>query len=210
MVDSIENNSGIKNVISRVQLVEIGQIILSEISTNPTLISNENEQWNGVISAISKAMAADKDLLLTGDDWKIIASVASAEAAANPARLFKMAGTPEEVLGTKLMTLVLKSASAALLIDNGKERSVLVGKTLREAINILLTAASGNAQAIVENLNLLEGLLNELNQLAVQFPMEIGSKEWLHLLRVLLGAVLDGTPIGHLDLERAIKLLKGE
>ncbi len=210
IAQSVKDNEGLKNAISREQLVEVGRIVLTEITTNPTLITHDAKEWNGVIAAISKAMTADEHLLLTGEDWKVIASIAATEAAANPARLFKMGSSPEEVLGAKLLNLILKAASKALLLEQGKEHTVLVGKTLREAINIILVAASGNAKAILANMNLLGKLLDELNELAVAFPMEIGSKEWLHLLRLLLGPTLDGTPVGNLDIERAIRLLKGE
>ncbi|GAC13859.1 hypothetical protein [Aliiglaciecola lipolytica] len=210
MADSINKNKGITNILSAEKLTEIGQIVLVQISANPTLIAGPNKEWHGVIAAITSAMAADKHLLLTANNWKVIASVAAAEAASNPARLFKLGSSSADILGAKLITVILKSASKAMNMANGKELSVLVGATLQEAITISLTNMSGNAKAIRDNLSLFEELLDELNELAVSFPMEIGSKEWLHLLRVLLGSVLEGISIGNLSIETANKLLKGE
>ena len=58
-------------------------------------------------------------------------------------------------------------------------------------------------------MTLVRELVDELNQLAVENHLKIGSKEWLHLFRALLGSVLDGTHVGDLDFDRAVKLLQG-
>jgi hypothetical protein len=207
--DAVKTNKKLGQVLSREQLTEIGRIVMTEISTNPTLITKNGDEWYGVISAVTTAMAADTGLLLTGDDWKEIASVAAAEAATNPARLFKLDDQSNKVPAAKLIAVLLKGASSALKLPNGKERSVLAGTVLREAVTIALRAAAGNVKAIQDHLPLVEKLITQLNKLAVENHLEIGSKEWLHLFRALLGSVLDGTPVGDIDLERAVKLLQG-
>lgn len=206
---AVTQNRGLGDVLTRDQLTDIGRIILTGISTNPTLITESGDEWHGVIVAVSAAMAADRKLLLTGDDWKIIASVAAAEAATNPARLFDLSGGEKNQLAAKLISTIINGASKAVATDDGKKKSVLVGSVLRETIAIALQAASGNAQAAKDHLLLVDALVAELNKLAIAHHLDIGSKEWLHLFRALLGSVLDGTPVGDLDLDRAVKLLQG-
>jgi len=209
MSEAVKQNQGLGDVLTRDQLTDIARIILTEISTNPTLITESGDEWHGVIVAVSAAMAADDKLLLTGDDWKNIASIAAAEAATNPARLFDLGDGEKNQLAAKLISTILNGASKARATDDGKKRSVLAGAVLREAITIALQGASGNAKAIKDHLPLVDALVAELNKLAITHHLDIGSKEWLHLFRVLFGSVLDGTPVGDLDLVRAEKLLQG-
>ncbi len=206
---ALAQNGNLKQVLSKDQFVDIGRIVLDEISRNPTLITESNDEWHGVIRAVTTAMAADTNLLLTSGDWKEIARVAAIEAATNPARLFKFEANQSDHLATQLITTLLTGAADALALPNGKERTVLAGAVLREAISITLQSAAGNAQSIKDHLPLVKELVDELNQLAIENHLEIGSKEWLHLFRALLGSVLDGTSVGDLDFDRAVKLLQG-
>ena len=209
LAKAVKANKGLEHVLSREQFTDIGRTVLLEISTNPTLITKSGNEWRGVIAAVSSAMAADKELLLTADDWKAIAGAAAAGAAANPARLFKLGQNPKEQLASQLFAVLLKGASDALKLPHGKDRSVLSGTVLREVITIAFQTASGNAKAVEQHLPLVESLVAELNKLTVNNHLEIGSKEWLHLFRALLGSVLDGTPVGDLGIDRAVKLLQG-
>jgi len=206
---ALRANEGLGNVLSVEQLTDIGRIVLTEISKNPTLITSSGEEWHGVIQAVAFAMAADVQLLLTADDWKQIASVAAAEAATNPARLFRLGQSPEDQLAAKVIGVLLTGATDVLAAPNGPERSVLAGPVLTEAITIALRAASGNADAVARHLQGVQDLVTALNKLTVEHPMAFGSKEWLHLFRILLTSVLEGTDTGALTLERAIELLRG-
>ncbi len=207
--DALGKNGNLKQVLSKDQFVDIGRIVLDEISNNPRLITETNDEWHGVIRAVTTAMAADSELLLTSGDWKEIARVAAIEAATNPARLFKLETPQSNPLASQLITTLLTGATEALALPNGEERTVLVGAVLKEAITIALQSAAGNSQSIADHLALVKELVDELNQLIVENHLEMGSKEWLHLFRALLGSVLDGTSVGDLDLERAVKLLQG-
>jgi len=207
--DALAQNGNLKQVLSRDQFVDIGRIVLNEISHNPTLITESNDEWHGVIRTVTSAMAADTKLLLTSEDWKEIARVAAIEAATNPARLFKLEENQGNPLATDLITALLTGAANALALPNGAERTVLAGAVLRDAIVFALQSAAGNAQSISKHLERVIELIDELNQLAVEKHLEIGSKEWLHLFRALLGSALDGTKVGNLDIDRATKLLQG-
>ena len=209
LAGALRANEGLGNVLSVDQLTDIGRIVLTEISRNPTLITSSGDEWHGVIQAVTSAMAADEQLLLTADDWKEIARVAAAEAAANPARLFRLGQGAGDQLAANVIGVLLTGATDVLAAPNGPERSVLAGTVLTEAITIALRATSGNADALARHLQGVEDLVSALNELAVEHPMAFGSKEWLHLFRVLLASVLEGTDVGELTLERAIQLLKG-
>jgi hypothetical protein len=203
------SNAGLAGILTRAHLVDIGRVVLAEVAANPALVVRKRDPWQGVIAAIGAAMAADRDLLLSGDDWRAIAAVAAAEAAANPARLFEPGGSPGDVLATRLMSALLHGASAALTLPDGRARSVLVGQALREAIVIALQAAAGRARGVLEHLALIEALVAELNTLAVTHPLDIGSREWLQLFELLLTPVLEGTPAGEISPALAMELLHG-
>ena len=74
---ALSSNARLGQVLSREQFTDTGRIVLTEISQNPTLITESGDEWHGVIVAVTTAMATDDQLLLTSDDWKEIARVAS-------------------------------------------------------------------------------------------------------------------------------------
>ena len=209
--DALNTNGNIKNVFSKTQLTEFGRIVLTRVAETPRMVlSSKNEAWDGVIVAVASAMKADEKLLLTGDDWLQIASVAAAEAAANPGRLFKLdPNKPNNVLAGELLTVVLKAASKILLEPELSTRNVLYGNTLREAIIVILRSTSGNPQAVQERLSQIEELITKLNEFIASNQSHYGNKEWLRLFRILLSGVLEGQATPVLDLEQANELLKG-
>jgi hypothetical protein len=205
---NILSQAAIKNVLSQDQLVELGRIVVTSVGNSPSLVTGaDHAEWNGVISAIAQAMEADEKLLLSGDDWLQIASVAAREAATNPERLFKL--DVDQVLAGQLMSTLLEAASVALAEPTQAKRSVLYGDTLREALLITVRAASGNAGAVREHLAEIKLLSVSLNTFVIENHEEYGSKEWLRMFRMLLQAVLDGVGAPVLDAEIAEELLKG-
>jgi len=191
---SFDNNDNLRNVFSGNQLVELGRILLTRIAASPAMITGSAEQsWGGVLTAVATAMAADTKLLLSGDDWMDIVRTAADEAATNPGRLFALnPGDPDDVLAGQLISMVLKSATEAFGNDGAGNNSVLFGKTLREAINIVIRANSGNPAAAEENLVEIEALLRGLNGVVAENPLHFGSKEWLRVFRLTLTGVLEG------------------
>jgi hypothetical protein len=156
-------------------------------------------------------MKADTKLLLSGDDWLEIVKVAAEEVAANPARLFRLnPADPDDVLAAKLISAILKSAGAIIEEPELQGKTVCFGKTLREAIIMVLRAASGNSQAAEEHLDKIEKLIKTLNEFVAQNHLKYGNKEWLHLFRVMLSALLDGKVIAELTEETANELLQGD
>ena len=207
--EAIRTNEKLSVVLSRSQLTAIGRIILENIAESPRLLlGSDEEPWEGVLSAVTAAMAADEDLLLSGDDWIDIAAVAAREAAANPGRLFKLDDTGADVIAGEIITALLEAASEGLKLSS-KEQSVLFGKTLSRAIEIALRASSGNLAAAIEHIATIRQLAIELNTFVLEHADRYGSKEWLQLFRRLLSGVLAGAGIPGLTTEKADEILKG-
>jgi hypothetical protein len=174
-------------------LIELGRILLSRVAETPWMIlGSGNEAWEGVLTAVAAAMKADTKLLLSGDDWLEIVKVAAEEVAA------------------KLISAILKSAGAIIEEPELQGKTVCFGKTLREAIIMVLRATSGNSQAAEEHLDKIEKLIKTLNEFVAQNHLKYGNKEWLHLFRVLLSPLLDGKVIAELTEETANELLQGD
>jgi len=209
--NALGTNEKLVSVFSKSQLIELGRILLSRVAETPQMVlGSGNEAWEGVLTTVAAAMKEDTKLLLTGADWLEIAKAAAQEAATNPARLFRInPANPEDVLAAKLISVILKSAGAIIETPDLQGRTVLFGKTLREAIIIVLRATSGNSQKAQEHLENIENLTTKLNEFVAKNHLHYGNKEWLRLFRILLSALLDGKGIPELTKETANELLQG-
>jgi hypothetical protein len=206
---AFKQNKGIENAFSKAQLIELGRIMFNHIGSTPEMIVGPEDALAQLVGTVAQAMAKDEKLLLDSGDWLEIAKVAAQEAAANPARLFKLdPKDPNQTLAAQIIQVVLKSAGAILNQKDLKGRTVLFGKTLREAIIIVLGATSRNPGAAEKNLLSIELLIAGLNELVAEHSDQFGDREWLHLFRVLLTSVLEGRKLDQLTVESANKLLK--
>jgi len=205
------NHHPLQTVFSKEQLVELGRIVLDQIASTPSMIASGNAEITRLVGLIASLVAADEDLLLTGDDWREVAAVIVAEAAANPGRLFDLDGThPNEKLAEELIKLVIKAASDSMRSVGRAGGATLFGETLREAIIIVVTATSGNSAAARDHLPKIEAILTQLTAFVADNKEQFGSKEWLALFRDLLTVVLSGTEVDELTIELAITILEGE
>jgi hypothetical protein len=203
-------NQNIEKVFSKAQLIELGRIILNHAATTPEMVVGQNEALKSLAGVVAKAMARDENLLLDGEDWLEIVKVAAQEASANPGRLFKLnSDDPAQTIATQVISTILSAAGAILDWKNLTGNTVLFGKTLRQAIIIVLHATSGNPWSAKENLLGIELLIKSLNELVTKHAEKFGSKEWLYLFRMLLSSVLEGEKPGDLSVEKADKLLSG-
>ena len=206
-------NKGIEKAFSKTQLIELGRTILSHIATTPEIIVGRGAAKDAMaqlVGTVAHAMVEDDKLLIDGEDWLEIIKVAAMEAAANPERLFKLdTSDPTQTLAAKVIKAVLRSAGAIIDQESLKGKTVLFGKTLREAIIIVLHATSGNEAAAQKYLADIELLIASLNELVTKNSDKFGSKEWLYLFRVLLTSVLDGCDFDELTVESANNLLMG-
>ena len=208
---ALQKNKGLEYVFSKAQLIELGRVMLNHIASTPEMIIGPEDALAQLLGNVAQAMAKDDKLLLDGEDWLEIVKAAAEEAAANPARLFRL--DPNDATQTwaaQVMKAALRSAGNILDEKNLREKTVLFGKTLREAIIILLQATSGNRDGAQKNLLSIELLIASLNELVAKNSDQFGNKEWLSLFRALLSSVLDGRELDELTVESARKLLMGK
>jgi hypothetical protein len=209
LAKAFKENKGIENAFSKPQLIELGRIMLNHVGSTPEMVVGPEDALAQLVGTVAQAMAKDDKLLLDSGDWLEIAEVAAQEAAANPARLFKVdPNDPNQTLAAEIIQVVLKSAGAILNQKDLKGRTVLFGKTLRDAIIIVLGATSGNPEAARKNLLSIESLIAGLNELVAKNSDQFGNKEWLYLFQVLLASVLEGRKLDELTVESAKELLK--
>jgi hypothetical protein len=207
---AFKTNEDIEKVFSKTQLIELGRIIIKHVASTPEMVVGKEEALKQLVGVVAEAIEKDENLLLNGDDWLEIVRVAAQEAAANPGRLFKLnPDDPSQVIAAQVITTVLDSAAAILDQENQKDKTVLYGKTLREAVVVVLHATSGNPVAAKENLANIEALIKGLNELVTKNADKFGNKEWLYLFRVLLTSILEGKELDELSAEKADKLLLG-
>jgi hypothetical protein len=213
LIPVVGKQGALKNVFTEAQLTEYGRIILTQIGKSPSMIihasvNGENKVYSGLIKAMTRAMAADSKLLLSGDDWLKIAAVAAQEAATNPMRLFNLdPANPEHVLAGDLMSLMLNSASEFADLQGNK--SVLFGQVLADAIAIMLSATSGKVSAVLLKMDDMKTMMTQLNTFMADGVNEYGSKEFLIIFRGLLQKVLIDIEVPQLTQELVVGLLTG-
>ncbi|WP_395339392.1 hypothetical protein PN836_014425 [Ningiella sp. W23] len=209
MADVVGTNTSMKVLFSDQQWLEYGRLVLTNIAKSPDMVlSSSNTVKSGLVVAIANAMAADDTLLLDAEDWLDIVDVASAEAAANPMRLFKLnPNDPDDVLAGELIILLLNVAKDA--VSKQGANNVVFGQTLTEAIATFLSATSGNVSAIKNNVEQLKKTLLQLNSFFAEHPLQYGNKEWLHLFSVILAEVLLGKDIPDVTEELVVNFIQG-
>lgn len=180
--------------------VNIIRAVLNQASKTPRLLGlgSHNEELSNMVSAVASAMANDKKLLLSDDDWLQIAAVAAESAANNPGRLF---GTGTSSTLTAIIQGLLDTAALQWSAERSATgvTAVLAGPTLRDAIVMVIRAAEGNMTAVLSK---KEDLLNLTNQLAIfvaKNPGSFGSKEWSALYRKLLYILIAGGELPVMD-----------
>jgi hypothetical protein len=209
LAKAFKQNKGIENAFSKPQLIELGRVLLNHIGSTPEMVVGPEDALGQLVATVAQAMAKDDKLLLDGDDWIAIMKVAAQEAAVNPGRLFKLdPSNPNQTLAAQIIKTVLNSASGILDQEDLKGKTVLFGKTLRQAIIIVLAATSGSPKAARTNLCSIELLIAGLNELVAENSDKYGSQEWLYLFQMLLTSVLEGRKLDELTVESANKLLK--
>ncbi len=208
--DAFKANQGIENAFSKTQLMELGCIVVNQIASTPEMIVGPKEALAQLVVTVAQAMAKDVKLLLDGDDWLKIVQVAAQEAAANPGRLFRFdPNNPTQTMAAQVIQTVLTAAGISIDQQGLNGKTVLFGKTLREAIIMVLRATSGHLKAAQENLSGISSLVTDLNALVTKNSDQFGNKEWLYLFRALLASVLEGQELDALTVEGANNLLMG-
>jgi hypothetical protein len=199
-------------LLSRGQVVELARIVLEQAGATPGMLVGRNAgpEVEAIVSGIARSMAADGDLLLSGDDWLKIAAVAAEEAARNPGRLFGLApGDPTQELAAELMQGILGAAAEGFRERGRGGGSVLFGRTLRGAIAIALHAAAGDSARFAARVSEVVALVERLDQLVSRDPRGFGADEWLFLFEGLVTEVAEGLDPTTLGADELAERLKG-
>jgi len=186
--------AGDKNsVMSGADVKTVVQTLLHEVVSHPAMLAGLNDDVQRVTLAVAKAMAADTNLLLSGPDWADILKVALSEASANPARLFGLNyNDANQALAADMIGLVLKSIPTLPAAGGGTTGLILKGDVLREATTIVLRYVSGSPDRAKKYQPLLATAMKQISTFVADNPGNYGSKEWLNLIRVLTGDILNG------------------
>lgn len=206
-----DGKGALNRLVSGDMLTEFVRIVLSQAARTPgMLVETDNEELKRIVGAVARLIAADDKLLLSKDDWLLIAAAVAEEAAANPARLFGFKEGESKIDVVVPLIQGLVTVAAVQWRQYGRAGgAVLFGATLREAILIVVRAASGNAKAALGNKASLEQLADRIGAVVVQNPGKYGSKEWLRLYRVLVPRVLELGNVGEVDELALEAILKG-
>lgn len=201
--------AAIANLLTRQQAVDLVTIFMKQAAATPGMLlgKDANAELKGLMTAFATAVASDAASLLDGDDWIEVAAAVAAEAARNPARLFRLGREPKDELLAKALAVMLDGAAAAFKAGGRGGATVLFGDTLREAITLMLRAAAGNADRAEMHLDELAILVNRLNDLTAAFPRRVGAREWLFLFGHHVAAVLDTGNVAALTNERLLGAL---
>lgn len=205
-----DSSAALRQLTSGEALKRFVRTVLDQASRSPGMIGVDGEELGRIVAAVAGAMAKDEDMLLVGEDWLIILSVACEEAAANPARLF---GLKHDAVVTDvavpLIENLLKVAAAQWKASGRAGGAVLFGTTLREAIVTTLRVAAGNAEAALTNAAALQQLAEAVGTIVTANPGRYGSKEWLRVYRALIQRVLRDGSVGVVDVETVESILAG-
>lgn len=169
-------------------------LLLNQVTANPGMIvgSHAAPELRAMAEIMSRAMAKQETMLLSAEDWLLVAAAVSEEIARNPQRLIRLdVAEPEAQLGYKVISGLLNAAAEDFEAAGRANGSVMFGTTLSATIVDSLKAAAGNADRALANtdaLKALAGRLNKLNQLETR---RIGHREWRFLFRKLVAEVLD-------------------
>ncbi|MDA1098425.1 MAG: hypothetical protein O2967_05515 [Proteobacteria bacterium] len=187
-----DSKGAINTLAANVDLLELGRVFLQQAAISPQMVAGDRKELQQVVKSVASAMAVADNLLLTGDDWKEIARIATEEAAKNPSRLFGLDQGADASSGSEILKLFFTTANQHLASSDKKDKSVLFGATLREAIVILIRATSGRPAEARMNLATVADYVTTLSDFVVINSERFGNKEWLRLFRRLLPHALNG------------------
>lgn len=194
------DGKGFEELYNREKLTELGRVLVTQIAKTPNMVvgterdaqGNEKKTWRKelkvVTATVAKAMAADDKLLLTADDWVVIAEVAARQAAANPGPLFGLneSDIPGAVASGAITTVLTVAAEG--FDGTRKHGDVAFGAALRDAIVATIEQLPKNLTVMAkgEGRKQLGALVKWTKQYVADHKDEIGSDDWLRLYKALL------------------------
>lgn len=194
------DEKALEKILTREQIKEIGRVFLQQVATNPSMVVGKTggaartKELRNVVASVASAMAKDKELLLSGDDWMVIAGVAAEEVARNPGALVGLdEENPADAVLSGLLTTVLSTAGAGLSKAARQPGRVEFGATLREIMTMSIRAASINLESAAKQTtrDQVKALIEWIKKQNADNAKKLSSKEWLWLYKQLLPDVLE-------------------
>ncbi len=128
-------SKGALKVFNDEQLLELGRVIFAQVAKTPGMLGVKNIELQNVIAGVAEVMAKDDNLLLSSDEWIIIARVATEKAAANPGRLFGISTENETTaIAVAIIGSILNVASDTWNSEKRSGKSLLFGETLQAVL----------------------------------------------------------------------------
>lgn len=173
---------------SQEKLLELGRIILLQTASTPQMLGAKNKELNTVIAGIAAGMAADDKLLLTTDDWIVIAGIAAQQAAANPGRLFGLDENDKVegiAIGVIQSVLTVAGTEWQLAPNAGLSHHTLVS-----ALKITLEKMSGNIKGLKAQPEFINEYFKLIATKATEDPDAWGSESILDVIELTISNVL--------------------
>ena len=176
---------------SKIQLLELGRVILAQVVQSPGMLGIERTEVQAIFAGMAEAMVADDNLLLSADEWIQIAAVAARKAASNPGRLFGLSADDQKgALAVTVIKSVLGVAGETWTAAGRADSPLLFGETLQAALEMVIQALAGNVTAVTSKPIVVDQFLHNLLKTASDNPEKFGSEGLLKVFRILISDVL--------------------
>jgi hypothetical protein len=176
---------------SKIQLLELGRVILAQVVQSPGMLGIERTEVQAIFAGMAEAMVADDNLLLSADEWIQIAAVAARKAASNPGRLFGLSADDQKgALAVTVIKAVLGVAGETWTAAGRADSPLLFGETLQAALEMVIQALAGNVTAVTSKPIVVDQFLHNLLKTASDNPEKFGSEGLLKVFRILISDVL--------------------
>ncbi len=187
---ALDSSSGSIQLLDDKQIVEIGRIVLTQVSKSPGMIGADRTEIAAIVSGLLEAMSADDTLLLTGNEWLRVIGVAAEKAAENPGKLFSFADSSGEQLATKVIKSVLNAAGTKWQQGGRESGTLLFGPLLGDVLETALSSLAGNITGVVNNPSIIGQFTTQLLEFAENNPNQIGSDNLRFLFKTLIVEVI--------------------
>jgi len=180
--------NGAQTLFTREDFKTMALIVVAEVNENPLMLGVEKDGLQAIIKNITQIMVADQSLLLTREDWLVVASMAAAQAAQNPGKLFD---TDSQVMN-KILSAVLQVASTTW--ENAAATGLpklAFGRTLLTMIEMIIEQLANNITGVKQHPERVSEFLAVLLNIANEHPDAIGSANLIEVFGLFLAEVME-------------------
>ena len=200
---ALTSPNGAQKLFTREDFKTMALIVVAEVNENPLMLGVESDGVQAIVKNVSQIMVADQSLLLTREDWLVVASMAAAQAAQNPGKLLDL---DSQVLN-KVLAALLQVASTTWqnAVATGMPK-LAFGRTLMSMIEMVIEQMANNITGIKQHPARVSEFLEVLLNIAEENPDAIGSTNLLKVFGLFLAGVME---TGTLPDEEEIKQVLG-